>query len=49
MGVLTRKAPPPDIAIMIDAADELLYEAKRAGRNQAVFDSDTDSRPRLAA
>ena len=49
MGVLTRKAPPPDIAVMIDAADELLYEAKRAGRNQAVFDSDTDSRPRLAA
>lgn len=49
MGVLTRAVPPDDLAVLIDAADELLYEAKRGGRNKAVFDSDVEAVPRLAA
>ncbi len=49
MGVLTRAVPPDDLAVLIDSADELLYEAKRGGRNKAVFDCDVDATPRLAA
>ena len=41
MGAVTFSEPPASLGEALDAADRAMYEAKRAGKNQICFASET--------